>query len=224
MSKDSVRKEPMRVAAVNLGTYVATYVAKTMVSRTPAQSPAQPGDFVDWLELLQYFLVHPSQAAGGAGSEWWRAPLQSIDPRPPEGHTVVLKPLDQLPSKPDEPRLAEIELPYYDAALYAEAQFTKAVDVAMVVDSIYTGAVVGGIVGLIDGAVAGGHQGVGKGFEGAGLGLVVGAAIGAAGGGLGALLGLAISRHAGVVVGSYTGIVGGSVAAGFAAAAVGHAL
>jgi hypothetical protein len=224
MSKDSVRKEPMRVAAVNLGTYVATYVAKTMVSRTPAQSPAQPDDFVDWLELLHYFIGHPAQAAGGAGSEWWRALVQSIDPRPPEGHTVILKPLAQLPSSPDETHLAAAELPYYDASLYAEAQFTKAVDVAMVVDSIYTGAITGGIVGMIDGAIAGGKHGTAQVFEGMGLGLIIGAAIGAAGGGLGATIGLAISRHAGVVVGSFTGIVGGSVAAGFAAAAVGNSL
>jgi hypothetical protein len=223
LCKDSVRKEPLREATVRLAKFTATYIAKTMVDRTPARSPAQPDDFVDWLDLLRYFVTHPSQAAGGAGTEWWRAPLQSIDPRPPEGHTVILKPLSELPSSPDETRLPETEQPYYDTALHAEAQFKKAVDTAMVLNSLLTGVVTGGITGMIAGGVAA-PDGPGTKVGGVALGLLVGAVVAGAGSTLGAGTGLAISRQAGVVVGSYTGIVGGTVAAAFAASSAGHDL
>lgn len=219
LCKDSVRKEPLREATLRIANFTATYVAKTMVDRTPARSPAQPEEFVDWLELLRYFITHPSQAAGGTGTEWWRGPLASIDPRPPEGHTIVLKPLSELPSSPDEPRLAGSEQPYYDTAVFAEGEFTKAVDQAMVIDSILTGLVTGGITGMIAGGVAA-PDGAGTKVGGVALGLLTGAVVAGFASGAGAGLGLVVSRHAGVVVGSYTGIVGGTVAAGFAASAV----
>ncbi|MDP9317600.1 MAG: hypothetical protein M3O94_00715 [Actinomycetota bacterium] len=224
LCKDSTRKEPLREATLRLATYTATYVAKTMVDRTPARSPAQPEDFVDWLELLRYFITHPAQASGGAGTEWWRKPLEAIDPRPPEGHTVVLKALADLPADADQTKLAETEQPYYDTAVFAEEQFKSTVDVAMVENSMISGLILGGVTGIIAGGIAGGRHGVGEAFAGMGLGLVTGAVVAGATSGLTAGVGLLINRNAGVTIASYTGIVGGSVAAGFAAAAVGGAL
>jgi len=224
MSKDSVRKEPLREATLRLAKYTATYVAKTMVDRTPARSPAQPQDFVDWLELLRYFVTHPAQASGGSGTEWWRKPLESVQPRPPEGHTVVLKPLADLPADPDQIKLEATEQPYYDTAVYAEEQFKSTVDIAMVENAIISGMILGGVTGMVTGGIAGGKHGTAEAFGGIGLGLVTGAVVAGATSGLTTGGGLLISRRAGATIGSYTGIVGGSVAAGFAAAAVGGAI
>jgi len=223
LCKDSVRKEPLREATLRLAKYTATYLASTMVARMPANNPTNPDQFVDWLELLRYFITHPAQAAGGAGTEWWRAPLESIDPRPLEGHTVLLKPLAVLPSNPDQPNLAAAEQPYYDTAVFTEEQFTSLVDEQMVLNSILTGLITGGITGMIAGGVAA-PAGAGTKIGGVALGLITGAAVAGATSAATASIGLAISRHAGVTIGSYTGIVGGSIAAGFAAAAFGRDL
>jgi hypothetical protein len=223
LCKDSVRKEPLREATLRLARYTATYVARTMASRMPANNPTNPDQFVDWLELLRYFITHPAQAAGGAGTEWWRAPLESIEPRPPEGHTVILKPLADLPSNPDQPTLAAAEQPYYDTAVFAHEQFTSLVDAQMVLNTVLTGLITGGITGMIAGGVAA-PDGAGTKIGGVALGLITGAAVAGATGAATSGIGLAISRHAGVTIGSYTGIVGGTIAAGFAAAAVGASL
>jgi len=225
MCKDSTRKEPMRQAAVNCATSVATYVATTMVGRTPAQSPAQPADFVDWAELLRFFVTHPAQAAGGAGNEWWRGPLDAAaPPGPMTGHTVVLKSAAEVGQRAEQPRLNGLEQPYYDAALYAEERFKHEVNLQMVLNSALTGLLTGGITGAITGGTAAaesGHGDAGKTIGGIVAGMFTGAVVAGGSATLLSLLGLAISRHAGVTVGSLTGITGGTVAAGFAGAAVG---
>jgi hypothetical protein len=224
MCKDSIRKEPLRQAAVNCATSVATYVAKTMTDRTPGRSPAQPNDFVDWAELLRFFVTHPAQAVGGVGNEWWRTPMAAASPPgPATGHTVMLKPAAEVGQRAEQPHLNDLEQPYYDAAIFAEHEFKKTVDREMVLDSMYTGLLTGGIIGAIAGGVSTTGP-PGKVFGGTMLGSLIGAGVAGGGGALGALIGLAISRHAGVTVGSLTGITGGTVAAWFTAEAVGKAL
>jgi hypothetical protein len=223
MAKDSVRKEPMRVQAVNLATSVATYVAQTMVGRMATASPPQPNDFVDWAELLRFFVTHPDQAAGGAGHEWWRPVLDAAAPIPPTGHTVVLKTAAEVGQRAGQPHLAALEQPYYDAAVFAEKEYKKAVDTAMVLDSAYTGLICGAITGLISGLVNA-RDGAGNRTLSALSGLAVGGLVAGGGAALLALIGLAISRHAGVVTGSYLGIAGGTVAAYFVAALIAGAI
>jgi hypothetical protein len=210
MCKDSVRKEPLRAQAVNLATFVATYVAKTMTDRAPDRSPPQPDAFVDWAELLRHFVTHPAQAPP-AGNEWWRAALSSIDPRPPEGHTVVLKTAAEVGSRADEPHLAPLEQPYYDAAVFAEKEWKKTVDEEMILNSGFTAAVFGGILGMIFGGLSAPDD-AGKKALGVVIGLITGGVPAATIAALFASIGLLISRHAGVVVGSYTGILGGVTA------------
>lgn len=221
MCKDSTRKEPMRQAAVYYGTSVATYVAKTMVGRTPAQSPTQPADFVDWAELLRFFVTHPAQAAGGAGNEWWRTALDAPAlPGPVTGHTVVLKSADEVGQRAGQPHLNDLEQPYYDAAIYAEERFKHEVDFQMVLNSGLTGVLAGGIAG----AIAGGKNAsgdAGKIVGGIAAGMCTGAVVAGGSASLLSALGLAINRHAGVTAGSLTGITGGTIAGYFAGAAVG---
>jgi hypothetical protein len=223
MAKDSIRKEPLRGQTVNLAKSVATYVATTMAGRLASAAPTRPDDFVDWAELLRFFVTHPEQASGGAGNEWWRPVLDAQGPVPPQGHTVVLKTAAEIGDRAGEPHLAALEQPYYDAAVYAEERYKETVDHAMILNSAYTGAIFGAITGLVSALVNSG-EGAGNKTLSALSGLVVGALVAGGSGTLLALLGLAISRHAGVVTGSYLGIAGGLVAAVFAAGAVARAI
>jgi hypothetical protein len=223
MAKDSVRKEPVRAQAVNVATSVAEYVARTMVARRPSNDPAQPEDFVDWAELLRFFITHPQQAAGGAGQEWWRPVLDAAGPVAPEGHTVVLKPAAEVGQRAEEPHLAALELPYYDAALFGEERYRKTVDAAMVLDSGYTAGILGNVIGLVVGIVTASQEpgaNAGRVVLSAGAGLLLGGALAGISGAFLAILGLLISRHAGVVTASYAGIVAGIFLAGYASSAV----
>ncbi|WP_261565108.1 hypothetical protein [Frankia gtarii] len=218
MCKDSTREEPLRQAAVNCATSVAQYVTKTMVDRTAEKSPARPDDFVDWAELLRFFVTHPAQVPGASATPWWREPLEAASPPgPATGHTVVIVPAADAGPRAEQPHLAPLEQPYYDAAVDAEKRFKTTVDTQLALNSFLTGLVVGGITGMVAGGVD--RQGAAI-AEGIGLGLVTGATVAGAASVVGAGLGLAINRHAGAAVGSTGGIVGGILAAYFAARAL----
>lgn len=87
MSKDSPRKPPLRQQAINLATWVASYIASVLARRLnqpgvcaprlhPATEPTAGCTIdrlgaVDWLHLLQHFLCHP----GECEQQWHLIPL-----------------------------------------------------------------------------------------------------------------------------------------------------
>jgi hypothetical protein len=200
IAKDSIRKEPLRVETVNLAKLTATYLARRMVERMPAETPAPDGG-VDWADAVRHFVGHPSQAASDATGPWWAPAMTSIEPRPPELHEVRTLDAAAFDARAAEPHRRALEQRYEELSAVAQRDYRSAVNSDFLLDNALTGALLGGILGATSGAInAPGPAGlkVGAGA----LGLVVG---GAAGMGVSPVLtgiGTAASDSAGSVVGA----------------------
>jgi hypothetical protein len=190
MSKDSVRKEPLRVQAVNVASMAAKYVARAMlevvypsVALTGARfhSDTSSGDRntvdeaggLDWLHLLRHFICHPQECE----ENWCDAALDSEEA--PNYHVPKYLERDETERRAEEPHREALEQKYKDGETYFQQAWQKRVLENTVQDSAILGAVAGAIAGAIIGAAVGGP-----------MGAVVGAVVGAlAGGALGALIG-----------------------------------
>jgi hypothetical protein len=220
MSKDSVRKQPLRRQAINGAGFTVSYLVKTLVNQRAAGSPVEAG--VDWYELLRHFLTHPDQAGPGPGAEWWRSALEwdrTEAGRPVEGHEpkpVPLAPGSQpeaarrartIAERAAERRRGELVLLYNDLSEVGEERYRDAITTDWIHGSMVWSSLVGGISGL-----------VGAGTDSAGtavLGTLSGMAAGALAGAILSGVGTAISDRAGSVVG-LLGALGAAGVGGFA--------
>jgi hypothetical protein len=206
MSKDSVRKQPLRRQAINGAGFTVSYLVKTLVGQRAGGAPVEAG--VDWYELLRYFLTHPEQAGPGPGTEWWRAALEwdrTEAGRPVEGHEP--KPVPPAPGSQSEAarrartiadraaerRRAELVLRYNDLSAVGEERYRDAIATDWIIGSIGWSSLVGGISGFV--AVRNDPLGT------AVLGTLSGMAAGALAGAILSGVGTAISDRAGSVVG-----------------------
>ena len=201
MSKDSIRKHPLRQQAFNVASTIGVYVGKRMVEgrrrRLPvARSvnlPAAEADggasntaalqTIDWLHLVQHFVCHPDEAESWQDKPWWEWLMENPDPAN-TGHTLKFATEDEIAQRVKEEKKVELEKKYNDLAVDAEKEWHKAKAQAV-------GAFVGMAVGAVAGAIAGG------------------------------LLGAAIGGPAGAVLGAIVGAVGGAIIGGLLGALVG---
>jgi hypothetical protein len=213
MSKDSVRKQPLRRQAINGAGFAVSYITKTMLNQRPGGAPV--GDGVDWQELLRHFITHPEQAPPGPGTEWWRAALdwdRTEANRPSEGHVPKAVSAATVAERAAERRRAELAPRYNDLVAEGERRFRRAVNQDWVLGSITWSGFLGGIMGL-----------VGAGTDDAGrsvLGTVGGVTAGAVSAAFLSGIGTAINDRAGSVVGLLLGLGG----AGVGGYAVGRAI
>ena len=203
MSKDSVRKHPLRQQAFNVASGVALYVAKRMVQpardRLPvarsvnqAQADSDGGSsntaavqFIDWLHLVQHFVCHPSEAETLDSNQqpWWKP--QMVQPDPDDtGHALRFIDEATVNQRLQEKKKKELEQKYDQLAVDAEKEWQKARGRA-------TGSLVGMAIGAIAGAVAG------------------------------AIVGAAVGGVAGAIVGGILGAIGGAVIGGLLGSLIG---
>jgi len=203
MSKDSIRKQPLRRQALTGAGFTVSYLTKTMVDQMSDATRVPEG--VDWYELLRHFLTHPAQAAPSSGTEWWRAALEwdrSPPGRPDEAHDVKDVPASTLGARIAEAQRTRLEPLYNDLASVGEERFRDTINAEWRAGS----------------AVWGGLLGFGFGWGGAGCdtaeeavaGMFAGAASGALVSFLLSTIGTAVDDRAGSVVGLLTGVTAAS--------------
>jgi len=82
IAKDDKTKQPGFEYAMNLAKLVDEYIMKTMLrglaisevkAKPKAKTTIKVKKFVDWVELLQYFMGHPDEAP----KEWWKSAMKS---------------------------------------------------------------------------------------------------------------------------------------------------
>ena len=224
MAKDSVRKEPLRVEAVNLATVAATYVGRTMAAQLAAGPPAQPGG-VDWAEALRAFVGHPEQAASGGATAWWRPAMTSVDPGDQIPHASQPLAAGPFATRAAEPNRRPLETKYEALSPVVQDQYRSAVNEAFVLDTALTGGLLGGLSGLISGLVYGAIDGTPERSVGAGaLGLVAGGAAGFLGSLIFTGIGTAIDDSGGAVTGAVTSWAAAPVGAWFIGKGIAEAL
>jgi hypothetical protein len=223
MAKDSVRKEPLRVEAVNLATVAATFVGRSMTERSAA-TPDDAAAGVDWAAVLRSFVGHPAQATG-APSPWWEAALESVDPALQAGHDVPTLARAAFDARAAEPHRRALEQLYEALSADAQDTYRTAVDRAFVLDSAQSAGMLGGLAGLVSGLVNGASAGdAGRAVGAGGLGLLAGGAAGLVGSLL--VIGLATEADAsaGAVTGAVTSWAASPVGAWFIGQAIADAL
>ena len=219
LGKDSDRKPPLRAETIQIATRVTQYIAEVMLrqvdadqasvarSHTGGGDPARESTldrvpYVDWIELLRYFLGHPDNALGPPGGRaWWEIALEDpLDGK--TGHRVVPITKEEAERRAKEPKRAELEKLYTALERFYETRFVSEVRTEFLLDVLLLGAVLaaGIVVGVVTGKpLAGVLAGAG-----ALLGMVGGAMLGGmtgddptAGSFLGGLLGAAAGAAAG---------------------------
>jgi hypothetical protein len=211
MSKDSVRKQPLRRQTMNTAGFTVSYVTKTLAAQRPGGAPVPDG--VDWAELLRHFLTHPDQARPTTATAWWHAARdwnRTEAGRPTEAHQVKPVPgagpaerAAAVTARAAETGRGKLELLYNDLSEVGEKRFRSAVNTEWVVDSIILGGVVGGVAGLI-----GAHDGSAGEVL---LGGLCGGVTGALASGLLSGIGTLISEETGAVVGLLAGLTAAAI-------------
>jgi hypothetical protein len=205
MSKDSVRKQPLRRQAINGAGFTVSYLAsKLFEQRTGASAVA---DGVEWVEALHHFLIHPEQAAAGPGTEWWRTALQwdrAEANRPVAQHTLKSASPAAIRERATEQKRRDLEFLYNDLAEEGERRFRAAVDTDWVIGSMLWGGLAGGVLGLVGAGVDDAGQAV--------FGTTSGVATGMVLAGIMSGVSTEINDHAGSVVGLLAGLATASIA------------
>jgi len=225
MSKDSVRKDPLRTPAVRLAKFASRYVGKTMMDRVARRPTLAAATFdpstssgsersdtnvmddwpgVDWRHLLEHFFCHPEEAT----SSWHEPVMLASDQDEQRGllfdahHTLRKATPEQIAEWRKMKTRDQLQKKYTDLEVDAERAWKKMLARDSTADTIAViGAVVGAVVGAVAGAIAGAALG---GAVGGPVGAVVGGILGAVGGAvLGALAGAAIGSLLGAAVAAF---------------------
>ena len=213
MSKDSIRKQPLRRQAISGAGFTVSYITKTLVNQRKAASRVKDG--VDWYELLRHFLTHPEQAGATAGTQWWRSALlwdPEAGTRPDEMHTVKSASKAAIANRAQEATRKSLEPDYNRLVTVGQERFREAINADWVLGTMTWAWLAGTITGAIGAA--------GESAEITVLGGLVGGFTGAVAGGLLSGIGTEIDDSAGAVVGLITGLT----AAGFGGYGIGRAI
>jgi len=211
MSKDSIRKQPLRRQAINGAGFLVSHVTQTMLAQ--ADPSTRSGDGVDWQQLIRHFLTHPEQAET-ATSQWWRDALEwdrDETNRPASHHVPVAATAALVAERRQEKRRPLLERDYNDLVAEGERRYRHVIATDWVVGSMVWGGLFGagfGLAGSWEGSP--GHK-VGGTLLGAAGGMATGAVVSG--------IGTAVDDRVGSVIGLSVGM-GAASAVGYA---LGHA-
>jgi hypothetical protein len=172
MSKDSIRKQPLRRQAINGAGFLVSYVTKTMVAQ--ADPATRVGEGVDWYELIRHFLTHPDQAAPDGATPWWRDALEwdrDEANRPDEHHAVVGINAAEVGRRIDQGERHKLELQYNDLVAEGERRFRHEVNTDWILGSMVWGGLVGSCAGIAGASGGSADEIVGGGLVGLAIGL-----------------------------------------------------
>ncbi len=207
MSKDSIRKQPLRRQAINGAGFLVSHVTKTMALQ--ANPATRAGGGVDWQQLIRHFLTHPEQAGPDLATAWWRAALEwdrGEASRPDEGHTPIGTTQAEVARRRGEAMRRELQLEYNDLVAEGERRFRRTINGDWVIGSTLWGGLFGAGFGLLGAKGGSASHKVG--------GTLLGMAGGLASGALVSGVATAIDDRAGSVVGLLVGL-GTAVGVGY---------